>query len=209
MTELYLLNTTKLLDKNKMNKYLDEISPKRREKALRLVKDSDKALSIGGALLMEHFLKGKEIMYSKSGKPYCYDIHFNISHSGNMCLFGLSKEPVGVDIEQIRPYNESLAKRCFTKYEISQIEECADLGDGFTMMWTLKESFIKCLGKGLSLPLREIEITANRYGISVVQDFVNDAFHFGHYHIDGYKISACSTDSDFACPEDVTDLILK
>lgn len=43
---------------------------------------------------------------SSFGKPFFPDfptVHFNLSHTGGAVLVGLSDQPVGVDIEKIRP----------------------------------------------------------------------------------------------------------
>jgi len=48
------------------------------------------------------------------GKPFFPDfptVHFNLSHTGGAVLVGLSDQPLGVDIEKIRPVSERAMRR--------------------------------------------------------------------------------------------------
>ncbi len=85
----------------------------------------------------------------------------SLSHSGNYVAVAIDRLAVGIDIEQIRPCNDSLIKRFFTEAEKRYIgihsgtngeasgSESRDRS--FTEIWTLKESFMKAVGMGLSL----------------------------------------------------------
>jgi 4'-phosphopantetheinyl transferase len=79
----------------------------------------------------------------------------NVSHSGPwVALACCSAGRVGVDVEVERDVGPELAEMVFTP------DEQAGLGapvrgfrEGFFRQWTLKESFVKAVGCGLSLPL--------------------------------------------------------
>lgn len=48
------------------------------------------------------------------GKPYFLDhpeLHFNLSHTRGAVLVGLSAQPIGVDIERVRPVNPKTVRR--------------------------------------------------------------------------------------------------
>lgn len=92
------------------------------------------------------------------GKPYiknAKDFFFNISHSGTWIVIAFGSREVGVDIEQIR-WNSSLERvtsMCCTKEEREYIfcdTNKSDIAKRFTKIWTLKECYMKFLGRGFS-----------------------------------------------------------
>lgn len=98
----------------------------------------------------------------RRGKPYLPEhpqIHFNISHSGCMAVCALGRQPLGVDVEQIRPVRLHTTRRMLTEREREYLERCPkerrDLE--FFRIWTLKESYCKALGIGLALNFTEVE----------------------------------------------------
>lgn len=118
MTETYYINVDIYNDDNLFNKRLSELSMFRRNKTLRYRYRKDQNLSIGVGMLLDHCLgklgiREKHVNYvlGENGKPAfeCNDdnvytlrnIHFNVSHSGNMAICSWGTDPVGVDIEQI------------------------------------------------------------------------------------------------------------
>jgi 4'-phosphopantetheinyl transferase len=78
---------------------------------------------------------------------------FNISHSDDYLLFGITKDAdIGVDIEKHKNIEiERIAKRFFTKNEINSIlkEEKEKQKDVFFEIWTAKEAYVKALGTGI------------------------------------------------------------
>lgn len=94
------------------------------------------------------------IAYPESGKK----IHFNLSHSLNIILLAVSNgSPVGIDVEFMRDMKDAkqIAIRNFSKTETDYLCSLSkdDFKINFFKYWTLKESFIKATGKGLSFPL--------------------------------------------------------
>ncbi len=93
------------------------------------------------AFLKKTVLKDAEIFCTENGKPYCKDLFFNVSHSGDFVVLCTAEKEVGIDLEKIRDVNFKIADRCFNENEsVSTKEE-------FFKMWTKKESIIKCFGK--------------------------------------------------------------
>jgi len=98
------------------------------------------------------------------GKEAGSGIAFNVSHSGNIALlaFARSRE-VGVDVEQVRSDidTKAIAARFFSVTEQEQLAAlpAAERHQAFFLCWTRKESFIKATGKGLSLPLRQFDVS--------------------------------------------------
>lgn len=121
------------------------------------------------------------------------NIEFNLSHSGNYAVCLLSKQPAGVDIEERKdvPQYERLARRYFTKREMEDINS----SDRFLQYWTLKESYVKAIGKGLHFPLDKVEIhlkdgNAKFCGV--------DGSYTGRVYkeLSGYVISICKQDGE-------------
>ena len=102
-------------------------------------------------------------MVNKYGKPGLLNsnIEYNISHAGQFVVCALNdKGPVGVDVELVKNSCLDLAKRFFTeneyRYLLSQLVE--NQSEYFCQLWTMKESYIKMVGKGLSIPLNSFNV---------------------------------------------------
>lgn len=102
------------------------------------------------------------------GKPTCEkNLFFNISHSDNQLLLGFSKSDIGVDIERNDPTVdiERIGESHFSKMELQKMMNFTkdERADAFFEIWTKKESVIKGIGKGLSIPLQNFNVS-NRNG---------------------------------------------
>jgi len=94
-----------------------------------------------------------------SGKPYLQGVHknslhFNLSHSGNIILLGISRQrEIGVDVELQRDIEqpEKIIGRLFLDDEkkryVSLVEK--KRMKFFFDLWTQKEAQVKCSGRGL------------------------------------------------------------
>lgn len=144
-----------------------------------------------------------------NGKPFIEnqaDFHFNLSHSGDWVVCAVSLRPVGIDVEKIKDIDFAIADRFFTGEEAEDLfskEGDEEKKEYFFNLWTLKESYIKADGRGLSLPLDSFsfKIENNRVFFTT-QNELKDCF-FKIYDIDkGYKVSVCSLEYEF--PENIT-----
>lgn len=125
------------------------------------------------------FLPELAIGQGKYGKPYLEkypEIHFNISHCDGLVVCAIHNQPIGVDAERIRPYSERLPGRVLSEAEQAVLEERAADGkpELFFRYWTLKESYIKATGTGLSVPLNEI--TGSQAGYTYYQTCLEDTY---------------------------------
>lgn len=217
MTETYYINVDIYNDDNLFNKRLSELSMFRRNKTLRYRYRKDQNLSIGVGMLLDHCLgklgiREKHVNYvlGENGKPAfeCNDdnvytlrnIRFNVSHSGNMAICSWGTDPVGVDIEQIDykqaesiPYNMLASEEVKYLLALPEYERI----DVFYRLWTLKESFVKAIGGGLSINFDSFSVLLGA-SISVNQTINDNDYHFKEYTLPGYKISICSLEDDFA-----------
>ena len=95
------------------------------------------------------------------GKPRLADsmhsqIEFNASHSGDWVVVGFSNRPIGVDVESCGRQNDirAIASRYYHGAELEQLlASGSQFRDHFFDLWTLKESYMKARGDGLSLGL--------------------------------------------------------
>ena len=91
--------------------------------------------------------------------PHC-GLHFNVSNTSKLtvCLIGNDLE-LGVDIEPLDRAADisTLAPEIFSSKELKHLEKLPDSekSDRALSLWTLKESYIKARGLGLSLPLKK------------------------------------------------------
>ena len=95
------------------------------------------------------------IIAQKGQKPFIdfpsCDIHFNISHSGDLILIAFSKRELGIDIEQRNPdfdFYDMLGEH-FNTAEKLFISGRGDQVKSFYHLWTRKEALAKALGRGL------------------------------------------------------------
>jgi len=132
------------------------------------------------------------------GKPYLRgnkNFHFNISHSGDWVTCAINNKPIGVDVEQIKQINIRMFQPFLSPEECKSLNpEKKDALRHFYELWTYKESFIKCIGLGLSIPLDSFTIRfTDRIQVLNKAGDILSRFHFYQYNIDSnYKLAICS-----------------
>jgi len=146
------------------------ISPEKKERIDRLHHRRDAVNALMGdiavrwAICSRTGLSNRALFFSSNsyGKRYLHshpEIQFNISHSGNWIACAVNDAPVGIDIERFRPFNAAVANRYFRDDERQFIGADPDRMDAaFCQVWTMKESYVKWQGKGLSTPLSSFSI---------------------------------------------------
>jgi 4'-phosphopantetheinyl transferase len=133
-----------------------------------------------------------------NGKPVLLshpEIHFNISHSGQWVVVAFSSSQVGVDVEKIRKVNLNIARRFFSEEENRALFSLPanKQTDYFFDLWTLKESFLKALGTGLTKPLKSFTVMRSGETYRLSGSDAGRHFRMKQLHIDrGYKLSVCS-----------------
>lgn len=154
---------------------------------------------------------------NENGKPWIKDhpeFYFNISHAGDYVVLAYGDVPLGVDIEQIREKdNLRVARRCFTEREYAYVSgqkevssqepagasgEVAEkagfkpddslCAERFFYLWTMKESYLKLTGDGISVPLNSFEIDP------VQKNVIGTPYRYFMLRMDDYWISVCAED---------------
>ena len=82
-------------------------------------------------------------------------LHFNITHTEGVVVMAVSRSgPVGVDVERVgRPMDYlGMSRRFFAEIEAESVRNSseAERSELFYRIWTLKEAYVKAIGKGLA-----------------------------------------------------------
>ena len=200
MTEIYLMNTSELTDAE-----ISALSPFRRRKAEQFIQDRDRRLSLAAGVLLDRGLrkyglreKNAVFAFGESGKPYLREypnVHFNLSHSGEMANAVFSDREIGCDIEYIRPFDEDTASLVFTDDEMKWITSSENRDYAFTRLWTVKESIIKAKG-GSADEMRNLSLSFNGDGIAPLQKNSYGVWKLITMEKERYLIAICEEDTD-------------
>ncbi len=180
-----------------------ELSAGRQRKIDQIRPGQEKRLSLAAGLLLDRGLRGyglreREILTRTGahGKPYFPDapeIHFNLSHSGDLAFAVFSDTEVGCDIQQMGRLNSKLAERFYCPGELSwMMADERKIGQKirFYRLWALKESFIKATGLGLQLPLTAFCFKMEP-AVLVCQHSDDAEYEFEEYSFGGYRAAVC------------------
>lgn len=200
MIRLLLADVMPLADTAAYQRLHDRLSPERRMAADSFKFIKDRRLSLGATALIDlglrpFGLKEREVSYGRGayGKPYFINaphIHFNISHSSTKVAVAFSDMEVGCDIEAITDMDMSVAERFFCSEEYLAIltpDNPYGRNQAFFRYWTLKESYMKATGLGLSLPPESFSV---HNGCSAVGDRLPDS---------GFVLKSLDTFAGYEC----------
>ncbi|MDY4362316.1 4'-phosphopantetheinyl transferase superfamily protein [Lactococcus lactis subsp. lactis] len=141
----------------------DKLSNEKWKKIQHYRRYADKKRSIYSEMLIKYVvykIKGHdvEIEFEENsyGKPKVKGLNwdYNVSHSGNYVILAISNEKIGIDIQKKFEIDLGVLK-FFHKSEQKMVQEDPSL---FFTFWTLKESYLKYLGVGLSKELDSFSI---------------------------------------------------
>ncbi|WP_166212303.1 4'-phosphopantetheinyl transferase family protein [Cognatiluteimonas telluris] len=93
-------------------------------------------------------------------------ISFNLSHTDGLIALGIAGSgAIGIDVERVcvRSASLDIAERFFAPEEVAALRAIpvAELPTAFFRHWTLKESYLKAHGVGLSVPLDAFSFRLN------------------------------------------------
>ena len=145
---------------------LKEISEQRREQALKFKHEQGQRLCVLAYLLLKQALRegygiteNPVFEYNEHGKPSIVghsEIYFNLSHCKEAAICVVSNQPVGVDVEGIREYRESLVNYTMNDEEITLIKSAENHAAAFIRLWTMKEATTKLIGTGISNDMKTV-----------------------------------------------------
>lgn len=99
--------------------------------------------------------------YGKPSLTEFPEIKYNLSHADGIAVCLVSDRECGIDCEGVRPYRPNVVKRAFSESEKFLIENAGENERDllFFRLWTLKESYVKAIGIGISYPLNTVEFS--------------------------------------------------
>ena len=223
MAEIFAIKIQNKLDESLFERLLQQVNPEKRTRVKRFLRWEDSHRGLFADLLARRLIvetlgmKNQEISFSfnEFGKPSLVGqagFHFNLSHSGIWVVCAVDREPVGVDVEKVAPIDFGISRNFFNEDEHRDLMSHLDPEklDYFFTLWTLKESYIKAEGKGLSIPLDSFSMQAKdpaNINIRVLGQ-TNAQRYFKLYDIhQDYKLAICTTHEHF--PENVKILELE
>lgn len=190
---IYIDNNPKAID---IEKAIGEVSEQRRQQALRFKFEEGRRLCLSAYLLLKRALKREYgisenpvFEYSADGKPSIAghpEIHFNLSHCRLAAVCVVSDVPVGIDVESVRPFKESLARYVLSDAEYQSVVSSPNPDAEFIRLWTMKESLLKLTGEGIRRDLKTL----------LEEDVSSSKPIFRTEYLQGAICTVCSSNAD-------------
>ncbi|MBQ3537874.1 MAG: 4'-phosphopantetheinyl transferase superfamily protein [Clostridia bacterium] len=168
MTETAIFRIhTKDISRSRIDAAYFLMSPERRERCDRYLREDDKVLCILSDMLLREKLSEKlgiareelEFSTGENGKPYLHGnpCFFSVSHAEEYVAVALNeKHSVGIDIEKIRPIDFNMLSYFCTEKDIDFIYQGTERVKGTITdkmllerafrVWTYKEAYVKSVG---------------------------------------------------------------
>ena len=197
---LYLLDVSVLDQEKNFPHWYDLMDENRKNKIDAIKPQKGKLLSLGAGILLKKALENEgitdfELCYKGREKPYLSgreDVFFNISHSGEMVALGISDKEIGVDIEKVKEFKDSLINYVFNDTDISFAKNLPPEW-AYTRLWTIKESLMKHSGLGIALVPKKIEIYAQDEVVRArAEAYPCEGLNFSSYTAQDYQVTVCS-----------------
>lgn len=147
------------------------------------------------------------------GKPYLKGyptFQYSLSHSGKWVACAVDTIPVGIDIQEIKSWKITLAKRFFHEEEYNRLlalqESDMDRQTrAFYSMWTAKESAVKWSGRGIGGGIRQLLTDADYKSIWDVDQ--KQQIKIKQYDVsENYIVCVCSENDNFPDLPQMVDL---
>jgi 4'-phosphopantetheinyl transferase len=178
--EVHVWRISLSIDRAQLSAYECGLSEYERERCgrLRYRADADKFIASHGALrtILAAYagVRPGELEFSRSafGKPSLISVEeasagimFNMTDSGEIALVAVSNgREVGVDIERMKTGEDltAAALQCFCGAEMDLFRAAHPerQAEVFYTLWSRKEAYVKARGEGMSLVLRNIDVSA-------------------------------------------------
>lgn len=175
---------------------VERLYPERKSRVLAFRRREPAYTSIVAGLMLQTLVEQKlgitpqalVLEKNENGKPTVQghpEFYFNLSHAGDYAVLAHGDVPLGADIEQIRAQNLHVAKRCYTEAEYAYVTE-GDADERFFYLWTMKESYLKLTGDGISVPLNSFEIDPLRQVVK------GTPYRYSMRRMDDYWLAVCT-----------------
>ena len=161
------------------------LSPEKARRVDRFRFDADKVRCTVGEALVRYLTVQRygvpngrlQFAYAERGKPYftgdAAAVHFNLSHAGDWVVCAIGPGPLGIDVEHVKDRKVTFASAALSEGEYARwcaLPEDRQSGE-FYRLWTMKESYSKLLGVGLSLGFPTVDVIPDQDGFfTIAQD---------------------------------------
>ncbi|KAL0009622.1 hypothetical protein SO802_011124 [Lithocarpus litseifolius] len=202
-THLWYILPNEVKNASLLNQYLEILSPCEKENVFRMRGDQLQRRALLARALVRTTIaryqtnsqvKPRSLNFKKNiyGKPevewqdvdgsHLLPLHFNISHTSSIIACGVTvNSAIGIDVEEkqrkLKNNILAFARRYFSPYEVGLLTAISDpefQRQEFIKLWTLKEAYVKALGRGFSTaPFKTFTIrfrTATRGHLSERRD---------------------------------------
>ena len=209
---ILMINSKRLMKYDLFSRLLTLIEERYQKKILRYHFWEDRQRSLLGHLLSRYAIMQQfhlnndkiKLVENPYGKPHIKGyraIHYNISHSGDWVVCAISQSVIGIDIQKFEGMKFGIIEHCFSKDERKYLFSLGKAQQliSFYDMWTLKEAYIKAIGKGLFQQLSEFSVLKDGKDFRLfTKEPLNKKFFFKKYSIEkGYSLSVCSQENNF------------
>lgn len=152
-----------------------------------------------GLLLRAVFGESAEFETDAFGKPRLPGgLSFNLSHAGDHAVLATANGDVGVDIERRRDIDcMRIARRFFHPDEYAFLRAQADPAYAFFRIWTLKESYVKALGRGFGTAFSSFCVLPDDQSGAAFAGETPFCFRRYDDAFDGYCLSVCAKEDAF------------
>lgn len=209
--KLYIIHMNQPLKKELQSLLLDIVSVEKRKRIQAFHHWQDAQRSLTGDVFVRKLIQdryqipSRDIQFYQNpyGKPFVKgieDFYFNLSHSGEYIICGVGNRDLGVDIQRVEALHAGMEEYVFSSRELARYEQlsASEKVAFFYEIWALKESYIKAVGKGLSIPLSSIEMITEDHPIKVLCPYINKTYFFQQYDIkEDYKTAVCWEKEEF------------
>jgi len=172
LVRVYYTKFTRKLPEDVWNKYLDLLPDFYKKKNQRFFRWQDQHAHLFGKLLLWKGLKQYDyegmpldnIEIDQFGRPSVNDVlDFNISHSEEYVFCAIGENiRLGIDVEKIKEIEFVPFKRVMSADHWNCIRSSLDPLKTFYRYWTAKESIVKADGRGLTIPLEQVQINGDK-----------------------------------------------
>ena len=167
LVRIFHTEITAEIERDRLDEYMALLCTEVQASISQYYKWQDRYRSLFGKLLLRTALQSygldpgdlSYIIKNDYGRPYTdRGVEFNISHSGSQVICAVSTDTkLGIDIEQIKNIDLNEFNATMTANQWQHIFADKNPISAFFRLWALKESVIKADGRGLSVPLTELE----------------------------------------------------
>jgi len=137
----------------------------------------------------------EKLLKGKSGEPLsCGGVHWSISHKPDFVAGIVSLEPVGIDIERVKPVTQGVFEKILTLEEAACFGNCGPL-DLFFRAFTAKEALLKLRGVGLA-GLSGVKVVGVPEANLTLVQYQGDVSTVEHFWVDGHICSVVRKEAD-------------